>query len=61
MAAAGPAGPLEDAVLIADADIALVDAMRHTSELDLIRDRRPELYGDLTGGPLRHAGSDRRG
>jgi N-carbamoylputrescine amidase len=50
MAAAGPASHDGEEVVIADLDIARVDAKRATDEMDLVRDRRPELYGDLAKG-----------
>ena len=46
--AAGPAPPASEEVLVAEVDPARVDAMRATAEMDLLADRRPELYGDLT-------------
>ncbi len=46
-AAAGPASPAGEEVLVADLDVARVDASRATPEMDLVRDRRPDLYGDL--------------
>lgn len=46
--AAGPASPAAEEVLVAEVNPALVDAMRATAEMDLLADRRPELYGDLT-------------
>lgn len=46
--AAGPASPVDEEVLVAEVNPALVDAMRATAEMDLLADRRPELYGDLT-------------
>lgn len=48
LAIAGPAGPTADEVLVADVDPGRVDGMRATPEMDLVRDRRPELYGELT-------------
>jgi N-carbamoylputrescine amidase len=48
MAAAGPALATGDEVLVADLDVARADAARATAEMDLIRDRRPDLYRDLT-------------
>jgi predicted amidohydrolase len=46
-ARAGPASRDGDEILIAEADVASVDAMRSTAEADLVRDRRPDLYGEL--------------
>jgi len=46
--AVGPAPPANEEVLVAEVDPARVDAMRATAEMDLLADRRPELYGDLT-------------
>lgn len=47
MAAAGPASPTAEEVLVADLEMTRADAVRVTAEMDLVRDRRPELYGDL--------------
>ncbi len=47
VAAAGPASPTAEEVLVADLEMARADAARVTAEMDLVRDRRPELYGDL--------------
>ena len=52
LVAAGPATPTGDQVLVADLDVARVDARRATPEMDLVRDRRPELYGDLAKATL---------
>jgi predicted amidohydrolase len=49
LAAAGPGLPLSEEVLVADLDLGRVDGRRATAEMDLVRDRRPDLYGDLTG------------
>ncbi|MDQ7859882.1 MAG: nitrilase-related carbon-nitrogen hydrolase [Armatimonadota bacterium] len=47
MAAAGPAGPDGDEVLVADCDLGRADAARATPEMDLVADRRPALYARL--------------
>jgi predicted amidohydrolase len=47
VAVAGPASPAGEEVLVAEVDLARVDARRATAEMDLIEDRRPDLYGDL--------------
>jgi len=49
-AVAGPAAPSGEDVLVADVDLGRQDARRATTEMDLVRDRRPELYGDLVRG-----------
>lgn len=46
-AAAGPASPDREEILYADVDVRRPDGARATGEMDLVRDRRPELYGDL--------------
>jgi predicted amidohydrolase len=51
LAAAGPAPPAGDAVLVAVAEIDGAALARATAEMDLVRDRRPELYGDLVAEP----------
>jgi N-carbamoylputrescine amidase len=50
MAVAGPASHTDEEVLVADIDVAGVDAQRATAEMDLVRDRRPDLYDDLVRG-----------
>jgi predicted amidohydrolase len=69
--AAGPAPPEGDALLVAEADPAVADALRATPDADLVRDRRPDLYGALArpvhdeagaGGRAREGyGADRGG
>lgn len=61
MAAAGPASPTAEEVLAADLDMTRADAVRVTAEMDLVRDRRPELYGDLASNSLKSVGTDRGG
>jgi predicted amidohydrolase len=46
--AAGPASPDDDAVLVVDADLDGLAKLRSTPEMDLVGDRRPELYEGLT-------------
>jgi len=58
MAAAGPASHTGDEMLVADADPAGVEAMRSTPESDLVRDRRPDLYGDLAVPSRARMGGD---
>lgn len=48
LASTGPASPAGEEVLVADLDMTRADASRATPEMDLVRDRRPELYNDLT-------------
>jgi predicted amidohydrolase len=46
MVAAGPAGPMGDSILVTE--IAAAAASRATPDMDLVRDRRPDLYDPLT-------------
>jgi hypothetical protein len=46
LAAAGPAPPAGDAILIAE--VRTEAASRSTADSDLVRDRRPDLYEPLT-------------
>jgi N-carbamoylputrescine amidase len=48
MAAAGPASPAGEEVLVADCDLDRGDGARATPEMDLVADRRPALYAGLT-------------
>jgi predicted amidohydrolase len=47
MPVAGPASPDREDVLVGDVDLNRADGRRATAEMDLIADRRPDLYGDL--------------
>ncbi|MGQ0572310.1 MAG: nitrilase-related carbon-nitrogen hydrolase [Armatimonadota bacterium] len=47
MAVAGPASHDRDEVVVANVDPSKSDAGRASAESDLIKDRRPDLYGDL--------------
>lgn len=49
-AVAGPAPPDSEAILVADCDLSMADEMRKASGVDLVADRRPDLYGDLVEG-----------
>lgn len=46
-AAAGPAAPEGEAILLADCDLSAVEGMRRTEGTDLVADRRPDLYREL--------------
>jgi predicted amidohydrolase len=50
MAAAGPAPHATEEILIADVDLTASDARRVTASMDLVGDRRPDLYGELVKG-----------
>jgi len=49
-AVAGPAAPTGEDILVAEIDLERQDARRATAEMDLVGDRRPELYADLARG-----------
>ena len=59
MAVAGPASSAAEEVLLADIDPARPDAMRATPEMDIVGDRRPELYGEITATPVARPGARR--
>ncbi len=61
MAAAGPASHAGEEVLVADVDVARADAKPATGEMDLVHDRRPDLYGDLTASTRSRTGTDSGG
>ncbi|MDR5698055.1 MAG: nitrilase-related carbon-nitrogen hydrolase [Armatimonadota bacterium] len=46
-AVAGPGPHAEEALLVADCDLHAAEGSRRTPEMDLVADRRPELYGEL--------------
>lgn len=46
-AVAGPAPPEGEAILLADCDLPAVEGMRRLGGIDLVADRRPELYREL--------------
>ena len=60
MAVAGPAAHAGEDVLVAMVDTGRPDAARATTEMDLIGDRRPDLYADLTTPAGPHAGIEPR-
>lgn len=59
-AVAGPAPPDREDLLVAEVDPAVADGLRVTPDADLVRDRRPDLYGELTRLLHDEAGARRR-